>query len=177
MSRVGKLPIALGAGVSASIADGHVTVRGPKGELKQFIPAHVNVSTEGGQITVTRQSEGRLARASQGLARALFNNMVLGVTKGFEKKLEVQGTGYRAEVKGGNLVLMLGFSHPVEFPIPADVKIVAEKQTGLTVSGIDKQRVGQVAAVLRSFRSPDHYKGKGVRYVGETVRLKAGKSA
>lgn len=177
MSRVGKAPIPLTAGVSAVVSDGKVTVKGPKGQLDQFIPAHVSVAVEGGNVVVSRQFEGRQARANQGLTRALLANMVTGVSKGFEKKLEVQGTGYRAEVKGSNLILMLGYSHPVEYPIPADVKIVAEKQTSLTVSGIDKQRVGQVAAVLRSFRAPDHYKGKGVRYVGETVRLKAGKSA
>lgn len=177
MSRIGKAPVVVPSGVTATVEGGNITVKGPKGQLTQFIPTLVSVGVEGGEIIVTRDNDGRQARANHGLTRALIGNMVTGVTSGFEKRLEIQGVGYRAEVKGSNLMLLLGFSHPVEFPIPADVKIVAEKQTSIIISGIDKQRVGHVASVIRSFRSPDHYKGKGVRYVGETVRLKAGKSA
>jgi len=177
MSRIGRLPIPLPSGVQFSESDGAVTVKGPKGELRSALPANVSVALDGGQIVVQRDSDARQARANHGLARALVNNMVVGVSTGFEKKLEVIGIGYRAEVKGSALVMNLGYSHPIEFPVPQGISISVDKQNKITVAGIDKQQVGQVAAVIRAFRKPDHYKGKGVRYANEHVRIKTGKSA
>ena len=176
MSRIGKAPVQLAAGVTATIADGMVMVKGPKGELKQSIVSLVDVKNEGDTIVVTRQNDSKPARARHGLMRALLNNMAIGVSKGFERALLVQGVGFRAGVKGSMLVMQLGYSHPVEFAIPAGITIAVDKNNRITIGGADKQQVGQVAAKIRSFRSPDHYKGKGVRYEGEVVRLKAGKS-
>jgi large subunit ribosomal protein L6 len=177
MSRIGKAPIAIPAGVTVTIGDADVTVAGPKGQLTQALVKLVSVAQEGGEIVVTRAHEAKQSRANHGLMRALINNMVVGVTQGFEKKLEVIGVGYRADVKGSQLVLNLGYSHPINFPIPEGITITADKQNVVTVTGASKQQVGQVAAVIRGFRKPDHYKGKGVRYQGEHVRIKAGKSA
>jgi large subunit ribosomal protein L6 len=177
MSRIGKMPVPLSGGVSASVSNGVVEVKGPRGTLQQTLPGHVSVDVDSASVVVKRHSESKPARANHGLARSLINNMVIGVSKGFEKKLEIQGIGYRAEIKGKTLVMQLGYSHLIEYAIPDDIQVTVEKNTNLTVSGIDKQRVGQVAAVIRQFRSPDSYKGKGVRYVGEYVRLKAGKSS
>jgi large subunit ribosomal protein L6 len=177
MSRIGKMPVPVPNGVSVQIADGQVRVRGPKGELQQAVPAHVQVLSEAGRVVVTREGEHRQARANHGLTRALIRNMVVGVTQGFEKRLEVVGVGYRAEIKGKNLVLNLGYSHPIEYNIPAGVTIVVDKAGAITVSGISKQQVGEVSADIRSYRRPDAYKGKGVRYTGEYIRIKAGKSA
>ncbi len=177
MSRTGKKPIALPSGVSATIAAGNITVKGPKGQLEQSLVRLVSVSQDGDSVVVLRDNDSKPARANHGLMRSLINNMVEGVSNGFSKSLLVQGVGYRADVKGGKLVMALGYSHPIEYVIPNGVSIEADKTNKITVSGIDKQQVGQVAAVIRGFRKPDHYKGKGVRYEGEYVRLKAGKSS
>ncbi len=177
MSRVGKLPVELPAGVTVTVGDDGVTVKGPKGQLKQVMVAQVDVEIEGQSLQVTRRSEARQARANHGLMRSLVANMVTGVTSGFEKKLEVIGVGYRADVRGKNLVMNLGYSHPIEYGIPTGIDIAVDKANVISIGGIDKQQVGQVAAEIRAFRRPDAYKGKGVRYVGERVRLKAGKSA
>jgi large subunit ribosomal protein L6 len=177
MSRIGKLPVPLPGGVTVQVASGKISVRGPKGALEQSMPEHVQVAVEPGRVVVTREGEHRQARANHGLVRALVRNMVVGVTQGFEKKLEVVGVGYRAEMRGKTLVLNLGYSHPIEYAVPAGVGVAVDKGGAILVSGIDKQQVGQVAADIRSYRRPDSYKGKGVRYSGEYIRLKAGKSA
>lgn len=178
MSRIGRLPVQLPAGVSVSLdGENHVKVKGPKGELDCAVVEYTSLDIQGSQVVVNRSSEIRQARANHGLMRSLLGNMVTGVSQGFSKQLEVIGIGYRADVKGNTLVLNLGYSHPVEFVIPGGIDIQADKQNKITVSGIDKQQVGQVAAVIRGFRKPDHYKGKGVRYANEYVRLKTGKSA
>lgn len=177
MSRVGNAPIAIPSGVTIDVKPDAVQVKGPKGQLSQSRVQHVDIEVADGRIVLKRQNDGRQSRANHGLMRSLVSNMVTGVTAGFSKSLEVVGVGFRADVRGKNLVLNLGYSHPVEFPIPEGIDIKVEKNTRIVVSGIDKQQVGQTAAVIRSFRTPDHYKGKGVRYQGEQVRIKAGKSA
>jgi large subunit ribosomal protein L6 len=177
MSRVGKRPIELPKGVTVSVAGSTVTVKGPKGTLETVVPASVSAKVEGNQLVFERAGEDRVARANHGLARALARNAVVGVSEGFTRRLEIQGVGYRAEVKGKNLVLSLGYSHPIEVPIPADIQISVDKDNKITIGGISRDRVGQVAANLRSYRTPDRYKGKGVRYEGEHVALKEGKSA
>jgi large subunit ribosomal protein L6 len=177
MSRVGNAVITLPAGTSVTDSNGLVTVKGPKGELVQQAIKHTGVAVDDGVLRVTRDTDSKTGRANHGLMRALLNNMVTGVSVGFTKKLEVNGIGYRADVKGSTLVLNLGYSHPVNFPIPNGITITSDKNNVVSVSGIDKQQVCQVAANIRGFRKPDSYKGKGVRYVGEYVRLKAGKSA
>lgn len=177
MSRIGKKPVAIPAGVTVTVSDGAVTVKGPKGQLTQTLVDHVSVRVDGEQLLVERSGETRTARANHGLIRSLAQNMVIGVTAGFTKRLEVRGIGYRADVKGAKLVMNLGYSHLIEYDIPKDVAIEADRDNKILVSGIDKARVGQVAADIRSFRRPDRYKGKGVRYEGEYVSLKAGKSA
>jgi len=153
-----------------------ISVKGPKGQLSRVKVAGVDVAQSDGVVTVTRHSEHRTHKAAHGLMRALINNMVLGVTAGFEKKLEIIGVGYKAEVKGQELVLNLGYSHQIRHAIPKSIKIVVDKGNKLSVSGIDKEEVGQHAAVIRGYRAPDSYKGKGVRYAGEYIRLKAGKA-
>lgn len=177
MSRVGNQPIEIPSGVSVDIKGDAIQVKGPKGQLSQDRIPHVDVTLEDGKLIFKRTSEGKEAWAYHGLYRALVRNMVEGVSQGFSKKLEVIGIGFRADVKGRKLVLHLGFSHPIEFEIPDGIDIQVDKNLVITVSGIDKQQVGHVAAVIRDFRKPDHYKGKGIRYQGEYVRLKAGKSA
>ena len=177
MSRIGRLPVAVPSAVTVSVSGGKVEVKGPKGSLSETIPALVDVAVADGVVTLTRSNDSKPAKSRHGLMRALVQNMVTGVTVGFKKELEVIGVGYRAEVKGSKLVMQLGYSHPVEYAIPDGVAIKVERNTSLEVSGADKQRVGQVAAVIRGFRPPDSYKGKGVRYKGEYVRLKQGKSA
>lgn len=177
MSRVGKKPIELPKGVTVAIDGAALSVKGPKGELSTNLAELVSAEVEGTTLTLVRADESRTARANHGLSRAILQNMVTGVSAGFDKKLEVRGVGYRAEVRGASLVMNLGYSHPIDFPIPADVKIAVDKDNVITVSGIDKARVGQVAANIRQFRAPDRYKGKGVRYQGEHILLKAGKSA
>ncbi|MEZ0360336.1 MAG: 50S ribosomal protein L6 [Hydrogenobacter sp.] len=176
MSRIGKKPIEIPKNVKVNISDGIITVEGPKGKLSMSIHPDMKVYTDGNSIKVERSSDDPFHRAMHGTTAALIRNMVKGVTEGFTVGLEVVGLGYRASLKGGNLELSLGLSHPVVFPIPPDVKIEV-KENKIYVSGIDKQRVGQVAAQIRAFRKPDAYKGKGIRYEGETLKLKAGKAA
>jgi large subunit ribosomal protein L6 len=177
MSRIGRSPIPLPAGVELTVRQGHVSVRGPKGSLEVEISPRLEVAVEDGEAVVRRPSDARMDRAQHGLARSLIANAVTGVHEGFSKKLEIQGVGYRCAMKGSNLELSLGFSHPVVVEPPEGITIVATEPTKITVSGIDKQLVGQVAANIRALRSPDSYHGKGVRYQGEFVRLKPGKAA
>lgn len=177
MSRIGNQPITVPAGVEFKTTDEAVTVKGPKGSLDAKFVAHVSAAIEGDTIVVSRASDNRVARANHGLMRSLIANMVEGVSTGFQKKLQIIGIGYRADVRGSQLVMQLGYSHPIEYPIPSGISIEVDKQNFVTVSGIDKQAVGQVAAELRAYRKPDHYKGKGVRYTDEYIRIKAGKSA
>jgi large subunit ribosomal protein L6 len=177
MSRIGRQPVSIPDGVTISVKDGEVSVKGPKGQLSQAVVEHVEIDFDDKTLNVRRTAEIKQAKANHGLMRALIQNMVDGVTKGFSKDLEIQGIGYRADVRGKNLVLNLGYSHPIEYAIPDGIDISVDKQNRITVAGVDKQLVGHVAAKIRSYREPDHYKGKGVRYVGEYVYLKAGKSA
>jgi large subunit ribosomal protein L6 len=175
MSRVGKKPVVLPTGVTAKVEGQHVAVKGAKGELKFTAPDAVSVKLEGGSVLVAPLGEDKRSRAMWGTARARVQNLVTGVTKGFEKKLEINGVGYKAAVAGKNLQLSLGYSHDVIYPIPAGITITAAKPTEITVAGIDRQQVGQVAAEIREFRSPEPYKGKGVRYAGEFIFRKEGK--
>ncbi len=175
MSRIGKKPVPLPKGVTATVSGKEVKVKGPKGELKLTLVAEVDASVGEHGIEVKPRLEMERARQMWGLSRSLVNNLVVGVTQGFNTKLEIQGVGYRAAVQGKNLNLQLGFSHDVAYPIPAGITITAEKPTMLTVSGMDKQLVGQVAAEIRAYRKPEPYKGKGVRYADEYVRRKEGK--
>jgi len=177
MSRIGKLPIALPAGVAIEHTDQSIRVKGPKGSLEQVLPVGILANVEKGVLTITRGSEDREVRAKHGLIRALAANMVKGVTEGFERKLVIQGVGFKAEIKQRNLLLTVGFSHPVVSAMPVGIDITIDKTGMIIVQGIDKQKVGQVAAEIREIREPDSYKGKGLRYLGETVRIKAGKSA
>ena len=176
MSRIGKKPVALPKGVTVTVGATDLKVKGPKGELSRKIARGITFEQADDVVTVHRSSENPKIRANHGLMRALLANMVTGVSKGFSKGLEIQGVGYKAEVKGKTLVMNLGYSHPIKYPFPDGISITVEKGTNLLVSGVDKETVGQVAAELRGKRPPDSYKGKGVRYAGEYVRLKAGKS-
>ena len=176
MSRIGKAPITVPSGVDVTISGRTVTVKGPKGSLSRDIPGEIVVRKEESTILVERPNDERQNRSLHGLSRTLVNNMVIGVTEGFTKELEIVGVGYRAEAQGENLRLALGFSHPVVVPAPAGISFEIPVQTRVIVKGIDKELVGQVAANIRSIRKPEPYKGKGVRYVGEIVRRKAGKS-
>ncbi len=175
MSRIGKKPVAIPAGVTARLDGQSIAVKGAKGELTFTAPDEVRVSIDAGVIHVTPHGEDKRARAMWGTARARIQNLVAGVTKGFEKKLEINGVGYKAAVAGKNLQLSLGYSHDVVYPIPAGVTITTSKPTEITVAGIDKRQVGQIAAEIRAFRPPEPYKGKGVKYVGEFVFRKEGK--
>ena len=177
MSRIGRSPIALPKGVELTVSEGHVTVKGPKGTLEVAISPRMTVTVENGEAVVARPTDHRNDRAQHGLARSLIANAVTGVSEGFSKNLEIQGVGFRCAMKGSNLELALGFSHPVVIEPPAGITIVAPEPTKITVSGIDKQLVGQVAANIRAVRSPDSYHGKGVRYQGEFIKLKPGKAA
>jgi large subunit ribosomal protein L6 len=178
MSRVGRKMIVLPKGVEVTEADRVVRVKGPKGELSLRLEPGVQLQKEDGVVTVLLQREDRNASAVFGLTRALLANLVKGVSEGFSRSLEIQGTGYRAALEGGQkLVLQLGYSHPVEYAVPEGVQITVDTPTKLTVRGADKAQVGQVAADIRGFRPPEPYKGKGVRYEGEVVKRKAGKSA
>jgi large subunit ribosomal protein L6 len=174
MSRIGNKIIPVPSGVKIQIKDGAVEVQGPKGKMNVSVPRGIAFEQKDGTLVAKRDSEDR--RALHGLARALVANAVTGVTQGFKKDLDIVGVGYRAEVKGKNVVLALGYSHPIEFPIPEGIQIAVEKQTHLTVSGADKGQVGQVAANLRALRPPDPYKQKGVRITGERLKKKAGKA-
>ncbi len=177
MSRIGKLPVPVPAGVTISVSNGLLAVKGPKGELTQALAGGVAVVQEAGVARVTRENETRQVRSNHGLTRALLNNMVKGVTTGFERRLDIQGVGFKSEVKGTTLVLSLGYSHQIEFPFPVGISITVEKGTKLSIKGSDRQVVGETAAKLKAFRPPDAYKGKGVRYEGEHIKLKAGKTA
>ena len=177
MSRIGNKPVAVPSGVTITTADGQLIVKGPKGQLTQKIADGISFNVEGDSASVARANDSKPYRANHGLMRALLNNMVTGVTQGFERKLEINGVGYKASTQGNKAVFNLGYSHPIEFPFPEGVTISVDKNTSVTVSGIDKEKVGQAAAEIRGFRPPDSYKGKRVRYAGEYVRLKAGKSA
>ena len=175
MSRIGKKPVPLPKGVTASISGKTVKVKGPKGELSVTLVEEVDAAMDEHGITVTPRKDMERADQMWGLSRTLVNNLVLGVTTGFSEKLEIQGVGYRAAVQGKVLNLQLGFSHDVPYPIPDGITITSEKPTLLTISGMNKQLVGQVAAEIRSWRPPEPYKGKGVKYAGEKVRRKEGK--
>lgn len=175
MSRIGKQPIAIPAGVTITVDEKSITVKGPKGELSQFTMPGVIVKVDGDTLNVTRISEEREHRSKHGLMRTLINNMVLGVTQGFEKKLEVTGVGYRVAMAGAGLKLNLGFSHDINFKLPEGVQAKVEQNT-ITISGISKQLVGQVAAEIRSYKKPEPYKGKGIAYAGERILRKSGKS-
>ena len=176
MSRVGRMPIEIPAGVTVDLQGQHITVKGPKGELSRDIHEDIKVAVEGNEILVTRPSDNKNHRSLHGLTRALVANMVTGVHDGFSKKLEINGVGYRAAKQGNKLVLTLGFSHPVEMEAPAGITIDVPNQTEIVVSGADKEAVGAVAADIRKWRKPEPYKGKGIRYEGEVVRRKAGKA-
>ncbi|MEI7816893.1 MAG: 50S ribosomal protein L6 [Desulfuromonadales bacterium] len=176
MSRIGKLPIEIPSGVKVNFTESVLSVQGPNGSLTRQIMSVVLLDIRDTSIEVTRIDDSTAARAAHGLTRTLINNMVVGVTKGFQRDLEINGVGYRAEVKGKELVLALGYSHPVNFPIPEGIVIDVEKMTKLSVKGFDKELVGQTAAKIRSFRSPEPYKGKGIKYADETILRKAGKT-
>lgn len=175
MSRIGRKPIFVPSGVTVTVSAGAVNVKGPKGTLSFELPKDISIEQNDSKLICNRHNENRTHRALHGLVRSLVNNMIIGVNEGFKKQLEIQGVGYRAKTEGNNLIMNLGFSHPVEYPIPSDVDIKVEKTT-ITVTGIDKQRVGQEAANIRGYYPPEPYKGKGIRYVGEQVRRKAGKT-
>jgi large subunit ribosomal protein L6 len=178
MSRIGKLPVEIPDGVTVEVKPGNnVVVKGPKGTLEFTFNPKLTIKVEGNKVVVERPTDEKQMRALHGTTRALINNMVIGVSKGFEKVLEVKGLGYRAFVKGNTLELHLGFSHPVLYSIPEGISIEVDRENNIFVRGIDKQKVGQVAAEIRSFRPPEPYKGKGIRYRGEKVLMKAGKSA
>ena len=176
MSRIGRSPIAIPSGVDVSIAGNTVTVKGPKGTLSREIPAGITVRKDDSTLLVERPNDERQSRSLHGLSRTLVNNMVVGVTEGFAKELEIVGVGYRAEAQGQNLRLALGFSHPVIVPAPEGISFEVPVQTRVIVKGIDKELVGQVAADIRSIRKPEPYKGKGVRYLDERILRKAGKT-
>jgi large subunit ribosomal protein L6 len=177
MSRIGKQPIEIPDGVNVAVDPGRVTVNGPLGELTQNVPARMKIDKEDGQLLVKRPSERGDDRALHGLTRSLVANMVEGVTKGFEKRLEIQGVGYRATMRGTALELNVGFSHPVVIDAPAGITFEIPAQNEIIVKGIDKQLVGEIAAEIRDVRPPEPYKGKGIRYAGEYVRRKVGKRA
>lgn len=176
MSRIGKKPIELPVGLNITQEHSLIKVDGPKGALSMELPPGIEINVDGGAITVNRLSDGRKERSYHGLVRALLGNMVTGVSAGFEKGLEISGVGYRAEVKEGIVKLLLGYSNPVEYAIPPGIDIRVDKQVNIVVSGIDKQLVGRVAAEIRDLKPPEPYKGKGIRYAGEKIRRKVGKS-
>jgi large subunit ribosomal protein L6 len=177
MSRIGKLPVTVPSGVEVTIDGQHITVKGPKGTLEHTIVAPITVErAEDGTLLVKRPDEERRSRAMHGLTRTLVNNLVVGVTEGYEKKLEIHGVGYRVAAKGSDLEFALGYSHPVKIAAPEGITFKVETPTRFSVSGIDKQKVGQISAVIRRLRRPDPYKGKGLRYEGEKIRRKVGKT-
>ena len=176
MSRIGKKPIAVPAGVKVTIAQDQVTVEGKGGKLSTALPPYVGVEMQDDKIVVSQTSDVRAANAMHGLARSLINNMVIGVTEGFKKELAIVGVGYKAALQGKVLNLSLGFSHPINFQIPEGIKITVTPENKIIVEGCDKQLVGETAAQIRRFRSPEPYKGKGIRYVDERIVLKEGKS-
>lgn len=176
MSRIGKLPVVLPAGVTAQVAGDAVTLKGPKGELTQKFPDYINVVQEGDKLLVSRTDDNKQSRAGHGTIRALLANMAVGVKDGYSRELEIQGVGFKASIAGKQLTLNVGYSHPVEYTVPEGITVTVTDGTQLKVSGVDKQLVGQVSARIRSFRPPEPYKGKGVRYKDERVRRKAGKT-
>jgi large subunit ribosomal protein L6 len=177
VSRIGRKPVTIPKGVSVKSTDGAVVVKGPKGELSAKVHPNITVKLEGERALLSRLSDAKKDRALHGLWRALLQNMVIGVTEGYSRKLEIVGVGYRAELKGKKLQLQIGYSHPILFNPPEGIKIEVPTQTNITISGADKQLVGLVAAKIRSFRQPEPYKGKGIKYEGEYIRRKAGKAA
>ena len=176
MSRIGRLPVPIAAGVKVAVDGNTVSVTGPKGTLRQELPTGITAGVEEGKIVVGRADDSKPRRALHGLTRALLNNAVTGVTKGFSKDLEISGVGYRAQLAGKSVAFTLGYTHAIDFPIPEGVQIAVDKQTKVTVSGVDRQQVGQVAAQIRALRPPDVYKAKGVKYANEVIRKKAGKT-
>jgi large subunit ribosomal protein L6 len=177
VSRIGKLPIQIPAGVEFEVAEGTVTVTGPRGSLRQDVPRPITLEREGDVVLVKRPDDERENRSLHGLARSLLANMVEGVTNGFEKRLEIQGVGYRVQAQGNDLVFSLGYSHQIPVKAPEGITFEVSTPTRFSVRGIDKQKVGQVAADIRRLRRPDPYKNKGIRYAGEVLRRKAGKTA
>jgi large subunit ribosomal protein L6 len=177
MSRIGKKPVAVPNGVTVTVDGSTVKVKGPKGELTRTFDPTMKIRVEGNEVLIDRPGEEKRDRAMHGLTRALLANMVTGVTEGFKKTLEIVGVGYKAEKRGKNLVVTVGYSHPVNYPEPTGITLTTPAPTTIVIEGIDKQKVGQVAAELREFRPPEPYKGKGIRYQGEQVRRKAGKTA
>jgi len=176
MSRIGRLPVSIPSGVDVKVEGQDVSVKGPKGELSLTIPNPITVEVAEGNLEVKRPDDERDSRSRHGLTRSLINNMVLGVTEGYEKKMEIHGTGYRVAAKGSNLEFSLGYSHPITIEAPEGINFAVENPTRFSVQGIDKQLVGEVAANIRKLRKPDPYKGKGVRYAGEQIRRKVGKA-
>lgn len=175
MSRIGKLPVEIPSGVTITVDGNTIKVVGPKGNLETAQLPHVDVAIEGTTLTVTRKSDEKIARSQHGLMRTLINNMVVGVTQGFEKKLEVNGVGFKVALQGNKLVMHLGFSHPVEYTAPEGITLAVDKMN-IAVQGINKQQVGQAAAEIRAFKKPEPYKGKGIKYEGEYIIRKAGKT-
>jgi large subunit ribosomal protein L6 len=176
MSRIGKRPISVPGKVTVNLEGQHVSVKGPKGELNRVLPDEVTIEWDGDLLLVKRKNESRAARACHGLCRTLVSNMVEGVSQGFERRLQIQGVGYRAQVQGRNLILNVGYSKPVEIPAPDGIQLAVEGNTNVIISGYDKEIVGNTAARIRDVRPPEVYKGKGIRYQGEVVRRKAGKT-
>ena len=176
MSRIGKKPIKLESGAKLAVSGRHVTCTGPKGELSWELPQGISVKVEGETVYVERQDPSRQGAANHGLARSLLQGMIQGVTQGFRKELEIQGVGYRGQCSGRKITLNIGYSHPVEFEAPEGIAVSMPNPTRIVVEGIDKQKVGQTAAIIRGLRPPDAYKGKGIRYVGEQITLKEGKT-
>lgn len=176
MSRIGKKPIPIPKGVTVTVSGNVVEVKGPKGQLRQPLPPGIVVAIENGAVLTRKSSDDRELDKFHGLARSLVNNAVVGVSEGFKKELDIVGVGYRAEMKGRQIVLSLGYSHPIVFDVPPGIDVAIDRQTHITVSGADRQQVGQVAANLRRLREPDPYQQKGVRYTGEVLKKKAGKT-
>lgn len=176
MSRIGKLPIAVPKGVTVELSEDAISAKGPKGTLSVALPPLVNINQEDGTLTVSRANDDQSSRAMHGLARTLINNLVTGVSTGFSRAIEINGVGYTVETKGNYVIFNLGYSHPIYYEVPEGVSIALDGKTKLTVSGADKQAVGSSAAKIRSFRPPEPYKGKGVKYVDEIIRRKDGKS-
>ena len=177
MSRIGRMPIAIPAGVTVAVAENNkVTVKGPKGELERVLPAEMDIKVEGAEVLVSRPNDLKKMKSLHGLTRTLIANMVTGVTNGYEKVLEVNGVGYRAQKQGNKLVLSLGYSHPVEMEDPEGITSEVEGQNKITIKGIDKEKVGQYAAEIRDKRRPEPYKGKGIKYADEVIRRKVGKT-
>jgi large subunit ribosomal protein L6 len=176
MSRVGRKPIPIPSGIDVKVDKSSVSIKGPKGQLKQDFHPRIGIKLDAGNILVSRSSDDKLDRSLHGLTRSIIANMITGVTKGYEKALEISGVGYRAQVQGRSLMLSLGFSHPVEFKLPEGIDAAVDKQTNITIKGIDKYLVGQVAANIRSLKPPEPYKGKGIKYSDEIVRRKEGKA-